>query len=123
MPAHDHSLYGEPDLVGIVEISPAALAQRLEAGDELQIIDVREPHEWEIANLAARGAILIPQNQVLDHLGELDTARDIVVMCRSGVRSATVIELLQKHGFQKLLNLQGGINAWATTVDPSLPTY
>ena len=107
----------------VAEISPRDLAARLEAGDDLQIIDVREPHEWDIANLGSRGAVLIPQNQILEHLGELDTAREIVVMCRTGVRSANVIELLQGHGYQKLLNLQGGINAWATAVDPTLPTY
>ncbi len=123
MPAHDHSLYGAPDTTAVPEIAPRELARRLAAGDTLQIIDVRESHEWDIANLAPLGAVLIPQNQILDHLGELDTAREIVVMCRSGVRSANVIQLLQQHGYKRLLNLQGGINAWAGSVDPSLPTY
>jgi adenylyltransferase/sulfurtransferase len=123
MPAHDHSLYGAKATAVVAEITPRELAARLETGEALQIIDVREPHEWEIANLGSRGAVLIPQNQILEHLGELDTARDIVVMCRTGVRSANVIELLRGHGYKKLLNLQGGINAWATAVDPSLPTY
>ena len=89
----------------------------------MQIVDVREPHEWEIANLADLGAVLIPQNDVLEHMGELDMARDIVVMCRSGVRSANVIRELQKHGFQRLLNLEGGINEWALEVDDRLPVY
>jgi adenylyltransferase/sulfurtransferase len=125
MPAHDRSMYGaaEDDGADVEQITPQALKQRLDAGDVLQIIDVREPHEWEIANLADLGAILIPQNDVLEHMGELDMARDIVVMCRSGVRSANVIRELQKHGFQRLLNLEGGINEWAQEVDGRLPVY
>jgi sulfur-carrier protein adenylyltransferase/sulfurtransferase len=125
MPAHDRSLYGavEDDGADVEQITPQALQQRLVAGDILQIIDVREPHEWEIANLANLGAILIPQNEILEHMGELDMTRDIVVMCRSGVRSANVIRELQKHGFQRLLNLEGGINEWAREVDGRLPVY
>jgi adenylyltransferase/sulfurtransferase len=125
MPAHDRSLYGAVEDGGedVDQITPQALKQRLAAGDILQIVDVREPHEWEIANLANLGAVLIPQGEILEHMGELDMTRDIIVMCRSGVRSANVIRELQKHGFQRLLNLEGGINEWAREVDERLPVY
>ncbi|MFN2137078.1 MAG: molybdopterin-synthase adenylyltransferase MoeB [Candidatus Promineifilaceae bacterium] len=125
VPAHDHSLYATADEsdADLREITPQELKRRLAAGESLQIVDVREPHEWQIANLENEGAILVPQGQVLNHLGELDMARDIVVMCRSGQRSAAVIRELQKHGFQRLYNLEGGINEWARTVDYSLPIY
>ncbi|MCA9976692.1 MAG: molybdenum cofactor biosynthesis protein MoeB, partial [Anaerolineales bacterium] len=69
------------------------------------------------------GATLIPKNKVLEHMGELDTATETVVYCRSGARSADAIRTLQQHGFKKLLNLAGGINRWAAEVDKSLPQY
>jgi len=122
MPAHDHSEFAT-DIVGVPAITPVALKQRLDAGDDLFILDVREPHEWEISNLADLGAVLIPKGQVLEHLGELDTAREIVVQCKTGGRSADIVWLLQRHGFKKLLNLEGGINRWAVEVDTSLPVY
>ncbi|MCA9936642.1 MAG: hypothetical protein KC415_22055, partial [Anaerolineales bacterium] len=79
--------------------------------------------EWDIANLGSLGATLIPQKQVVARMGELDTAVETVVYCRSGARSADVIRTLQQHGFKKLLNLEGGINRWAAEVDGSLPRY
>lgn len=124
MPAHDRSMYVTSENGDTVpQISPKQLKARLDAGDELFILDVREPHEWEISNLAPLGAVLIPKGQVLDRMGELDTAREMVVQCRSGARSADVIRDLRQHGFQKLWNLDGGINRWAKEVDHSLPTY
>ena len=125
MPAHDRSMYITADDNGteVPQITPMELKSRLDGGDVLQIVDVREAHEWEISNLGNLGAFLVPQNEILDHMGELDLTRDIVVMCRSGVRSADVIHQLQKHGFQRLLNLEGGINEWAREVDHSLPVY
>jgi len=122
MPAHDHSEFATA-VAGVPAITPIELKQRLDAGDDLFILDVREPHEWEISNLAALGAVLIPKGQVLEHLGELDTAREIVVQCKTGGRSADIVGLLQRHGFKKLLNLEGGINRWAVEVDASLPVY
>jgi adenylyltransferase/sulfurtransferase len=74
------------------------------------ILDVREPHEWEISNLSHLDAMLIPMGQVLERMGELDTAQEIVVQCRTGVRSAEIVYLLQQHGFSKLYYLDGGIN-------------
>lgn len=123
-PAHDRSMYFSGDNGQEVEqITPLELSQRLEKGENLHILDVREPVEWDISNLSHLGAVLIPQGQVLERMGELDTAAEIVVQCRSGVRSANIILQLKKHGFRKLLNLEGGINRWAAEVDPSLPRY
>ncbi len=126
MPAHDRSLYtagqnGQSEEVP--EISPAALQARLERGEQLFILDVREPHEWDISNLGHLGAVLIPKGQILERMGELDTATEMIVHCRTGARSADVIRQLRQHGFNKMLNLAGGINLWAEEVDDSLPTY
>ncbi len=123
MPAHDHSEYATETNGSVATITPRELKQRLDAGEEIMLLDVREPHEWEISNLGTVGAVLIPKNEILDHLGELDTAREIVVHCKVGGRSADVIHELQKHGYRKLVNLTGGINQWARDVDPSLPIY
>ena len=123
MPAHDHSEFAAHSNGGTPTITPAELRQRLAAGDDLLIVDVREPHEWEISNLGSLGARLIPKGQILEHLGELDTAREIVVHCKTGARSADVIWELKRHGYKKMFNLEGGINRWAREIDPSLPTY
>ena len=126
MPAHDRSEFtasenGHSDEVP--QITPQALKARLDKGDNLFILDVREPHEWDISNLSSLGAVLIPKGQVVERMGELDTAQEMVVQCRSGARSADVIRQLRNYGFQKMWNLDGGINRWAKEVDDSLPTY
>jgi adenylyltransferase/sulfurtransferase len=125
VPAHDHSLYlaDQVEGIGVPQITPLELKMRLNQGDDLIIVDVREAHEWDISNLESLGAILIPQGQVIERMGELDTAREIIVQCRTGARSAAVVSELQKHGFKKLFNLDGGINRWALEVDASLPVY
>ncbi|HEX6387121.1 MAG TPA: molybdopterin-synthase adenylyltransferase MoeB [Anaerolineae bacterium] len=124
MPAHDRSLYQtSANGDAVPGITPAELKARLEAGDDLFILDVREPHEWDISNLAHLGAVLIPKGAVVNRMGELDTAREMIVHCRTGVRSADVIRQLQQHGFKKMWNLEGGINRWAEEVEPSLPKY
>lgn len=127
MPAHDHSEFSVVEAEGhdaeVRQMSPQVLQERLEAGDELVILDVREPHEWEISNLAHIGGFLIPKGNVLEQMGQLDTASEMVVHCRSGARSADVIRELQQHGFKKLWNLDGGINRWAKEVEPTIPTY
>ncbi len=125
VPAHDNSLYlaDAETGSGVPQMSPAELKARLDQGEDLLIIDVRERHEWEISNLKPLGAVLIPQGQILNRMGELDTAREIVVQCRTGQRSAAVITDLQAHGFKKLHNLDGGINRWAREIDQSLPIY
>ncbi|MBE2202568.1 MAG: molybdopterin-synthase adenylyltransferase MoeB [Anaerolinea sp.] len=124
VPAHDHSLY-QTAVAGetVPTITPQELHARLQRGDRLRLVDVREPHEWDIANLGHLGATLIPKNKVLEQMGELDTATETVVYCRSGARSADAIRTLQQHGFKKLLNLTGGINRWAAEVEHALPQY
>ncbi len=125
MPAHDHSLYAaeESDNGSVRQMSPQELKSRLDAGENLVILDVRERHEWDISNLSHLGAKLIPKAEVIARMGELDTAQEMIVQCRTGVRSAAVIRELQQHGFKKLWNLDGGINRWAKEVEQALPVY
>ena len=124
MPAHDRSLYQASTNGDTVPgITPRELKDRLAAGDDLIILDVRDPHEWDISNLSHLGALLIPKSDVVNRMGELDTAREIIVHCRTGARSADIIRQLQQHGFKKMWNLEGGINRWAEEVEPSLPKY
>lgn len=127
MPAHDHSTYNngvvEESDVEVRQMSVQTLKSRLDAGDNLVIVDVREPHEWEISNLEKYGSFLIPKGKVADRVGELDKTAEIVVQCRSGGRSADVIRQLTPLGFTNLWNLDGGINEWAKEVDPALPIY
>jgi adenylyltransferase/sulfurtransferase len=104
------------------EITATELKQRLERGDDLQIIDVREPGEYEIARLP--NTKLIPLAQVSNRMNEIDASRETVVHCKGGVRSAKAIAALQQAGFEgKLLNLKGGITAWSDEVDPSVAKY
>jgi adenylyltransferase/sulfurtransferase len=103
------------------EITARELRRRLDAGEDLELIDVREPHERAICRIG--GARLIPLGSLAEHLRELDPARTTVLHCRSGVRSARALILLRQAGFRRVLNLRGGILAWARDVDPSLPTY
>ena len=105
------------------EITPAELKERLDRGDALTIVDVREPHEWEIANLEPYGARLIPMREIEARLGELDRDTEIVLHCKTGGRSAIVLRQLREAGYTRLWNLKGGILAWAEEVDPSLPKY
>jgi adenylyltransferase/sulfurtransferase len=107
----------------VPEITPAELKARLDRGDSLTIVDVREPFEWDISNLAAHGARLIPMGELPGRLDEIDPADEVIVQCRSGHRSANVVQFLQANGYTRVLNLAGGINAWAGEVDPSLRTY
>jgi sulfur-carrier protein adenylyltransferase/sulfurtransferase len=118
VPGHDQEGSGLP---AEWEIEPAEVSQRLAAGEALRLVDVREPHELEISCIA--GADLIPLGQLASRLHELDSAREMVVFCKSGTRSARALELLAGAGFRKVKNLRGGINAWAAQVDPSLPVY
>lgn len=107
----------------IPEITPAELKARLDRGDRLQIIDVREPFEWEIANLGELGARLLPLGQLPEWVDQLDRESEIVLQCRSGGRSAKALRQLREAGFDRLLNLKGGILAWADEVDPSIQKY
>jgi sulfur-carrier protein adenylyltransferase/sulfurtransferase len=104
------------------EITATELKRRLDAGEDLQIVDVREPNEYAYARIP--NTVHIPLGQVLSRMGEIDPSRETVVHCKGGVRSARAIEALQRAGFQgKLINLAGGITAWSNDVDPSVPKY
>ena len=104
------------------EITATELKERIDRGDDLQIIDVREPNEYDIARIP--NAALIPLGQVTQRMGEIDESRETVVHCKGGVRSARAIEALTRSGFKgKLVNLKGGIAAWSNDVDPSVPKY
>jgi len=102
------------------EIAPRELKARLDRGDDLFILDVREPHEFQICNL---GGHLIPLGELSRRVNELDSSREIVAHCRSGKRSAEAVEFLRSAGFRKVLNLKGGILAWSDEVDASVPKY
>jgi len=109
------------DSDGVAEITPLELAARLRDGADLDLIDVREPSEWEVARLP--GARLVPLGTLAASLATLDSAREIVVMCRSGQRSANAARQLQAAGFRKVRNLAGGILRWSAEVDPTVPRY
>ncbi len=105
----------------IPEISPTELAARLTRGDDFDLIDVREPYEAQIASIA--GARLIPLGGISAAFDTLDRSRDIVVMCRSGKRSADAAQQLKAAGFAHVTNLTGGILRWSDDVDPRIPKY
>jgi molybdopterin/thiamine biosynthesis adenylyltransferase/rhodanese-related sulfurtransferase len=102
------------------EMQVEELKQRLDRGDDLFILDVREQHEYQICNI---GGHLIPLGDLPRRVNELDTSKEIVAHCRSGVRSAKAVNFLRQAGFKKVHNLAGGILAWADRVDPSMPKY
>jgi molybdopterin/thiamine biosynthesis adenylyltransferase/rhodanese-related sulfurtransferase len=106
--------------VQVPEITPRELKARLERGDDLFILDVREPHEYQICNLKGH---LIPLGELPRRVHELDSSREIIAHCRSGKRSADAVDFLRKAGFRKILNLKGGILAWSDEVDPAVPKY
>src|SRR2546423_1307429 len=106
--------------VVVPEIAPRELKARLDRGDDLFILDVREPHEYQICNLQGH---LLPLGELTRRVHELDSSREIVAHCRSGKRSAEAVDFLRKAGFRKILNLKGGILAWSDEVDPSVPKY
>ena len=110
----------KPVETGIPEMQVEELKRRLDAGDDLFVLDVREPHEYQICNI---GGHLIPLGDLPKRVNELDSSREIVAHCRSGVRSAKAVGFLQQAGFKKVHNLAGGILAWADRVDPKLPKY
>jgi len=108
-----------PDLK-VPEMTPRELKARLDRGEHLFILDVREPHEYQICNL---GGHLIPLGELPRRVHELDSSREIVAHCRSGKRSAEAVDFLSKAGFRKIVNLKGGILAWSDEVDASVPKY
>lgn len=106
----------------IEEISATELKRRMDAGDDIQLIDVRQPDENAFANIA--GAKLIPLGQIVARMNEIDDTRETVIHCKMGGRSAQAIQALERAGFKgKLKNLKGGITAWSNEVDPTVPKY
>ena len=105
----------------VPEITPAELAAKRARGDDFDLIDVREPYELRIASIP--DARLIPLGTLIEELPTLDSAREIVVMCRSGQRSAKAVKQLQAAGFRKVWNLAGGILRWSDDVDPTVQKY
>jgi adenylyltransferase/sulfurtransferase len=103
------------------EIGAQELHEMQQRGDDFVLVDVREPHEWEIARIP--GAQLIPLGSLPARLSELDTSRPIVLQCHVGQRSMRALEFLHQAGYRKLKNLRGGIDAWSRLVDPTVPRY
>jgi adenylyltransferase/sulfurtransferase len=114
-----HAAPSEPKLE---EITATELNARRLRGDRIQIIDVREPHEFDIAKIP--GTKLIPLNHVVTRMNEIDPEVETIVHCKGGVRSAKAIQALKRAGFSgRLINLKGGITAWSEDVDPRVPKY
>ena len=105
------------------EITVEELKARLDRGDRPTLLDVREPFEWNIVNFGEYGAKMIPLKELPGRTGELDATQELIVYCRSGSRSAHAAEYLRAQGFSNVLNLKGGVRAWAEEIDPSAPTY
>jgi adenylyltransferase/sulfurtransferase len=106
----------------IEEISAVDLKRRMDEGNDIQLIDVRQPEEYAVAKI--EGAKLIPLGELMNRLKELDPNRETVIHCKTGIRSARAVELLSQRGFAgSLKNLKGGITAWSNEVDPTVPKY
>lgn len=103
------------------EVTVQELKRMRENNESFQLIDVREPHEAEIASI---GGDLIPMGNIITESDKIAKDKPVIIHCRSGARSASVILALEKqHGFTNLFNLKGGILAWSKEIDPSMPTY
>ncbi|MGC4000029.1 MAG: molybdopterin-synthase adenylyltransferase MoeB [Anaeromyxobacter sp.] len=105
----------------IPTLTPTELAARLERHDDLDLVDVREPDEWDLARI--EGARLLPLSTFPEAIASLHPGRELVVYCHAGVRSARAVRQLQAAGFGKVWNLAGGIQRWSEDVDPSVPMY
>ena len=111
---------GEEKTMSVPEIRPEELKQRLDAGENLFLLDVRNDFEYETSNI---GGHLIPLAQLPERVHELDASREIVAICKMGPRGAKAVQLLHKAGFTKVRNLTGGIHAWSDRVDRSVQKY
>ncbi len=105
---------------GVPQITVKELKRRIDAGEEVYILDVREPWEYKIAQI---GGKLIPQNEVPQRLAEIDREREVIVHCQAGVRSQRIAEFLKQQGYPRVANLAGGIRAWSEEIDPKVPKY
>jgi len=115
-----HSPQKEETIDVATEITVKELKARLDRGEDIFILDVREPHEYEVVNI---GGYLIPLSDLSKRISELDPSKEIVVHCKMGARSARAAEFLRKNGFRRVRNLIGGIDEWVDEIDPSLPRY
>jgi adenylyltransferase/sulfurtransferase len=106
--------------VGVTEIQATELKQRLDAGENLFLLDVRDESEYEISNI---GGTLIPLAELPERVNELDSSREIITVCKMGPRGARAVQLLRKSGFTRVSNLTGGIHAWSERVDRSVRKY
>ena len=102
------------------EVQPEELKRRMDAGEDIYVLDVREPHEYQICNIKGH---LIPLGDLPTRVHELDSSRETIVHCKSGMRSAKAVEFLRQSGFKRVSNLAGGILAWAEKIDTTLPKY
>jgi adenylyltransferase/sulfurtransferase len=103
------------------EITVQELKALQDSGADYQLIDVREPHEFEFCNLNGE---LIPQAEIPHNVDKIDRSKQVILHCRSGARSGNMVLWLEKnHGFENLYNLKGGILAWSKEIDPSVPQY
>src|SRR5215207_9260353 len=110
------------EILMIEEISATDLKRRMDAGEDIQLIDVRQPEEWSFARI--EGAKLIPLGELLNRMSEIDENRETVLHCKAGMRSARGVEALQRAGFKgEIKNLKGGITAWSNEVDPAVLKY
>ena len=105
---------------GVPQITVKELKRRIDAGEDVQLIDVREPYEYQIAQI---GGKLIPQNDVPQRLAEIDRDREVVVHCKSGGRSQRIAEFLMQSGYPRVVNVAGGILAWSDEIDPKVQKY
>ena len=107
----------------VPEITPIELKARLDAGDVLVLVDVREPREVEIADLPDHGQTLIPTDEFVGRFREIDPESELVIYCRTGSRSEWAAAILLQSGYERVLNLRGGVLGWRAEVDPSLTAY
>ena len=120
---HNQSIVPESMSNPAPAITVTELKERLDNGERVTIIDVREPYEWDISNLEEYGAKLIPMGELRDRLDEVKPDVDTVFQCRSGNRSGQVVSYLRKRGYDRVWNLEGGILAWSDQVDSSKTKY
>lgn len=106
----------------VAELTPREFLDRRERGEDMTLLDVREDWEVELARVPTH-TVHIPIGEISDRVAELDPKKEIVVICRSGGRSAQVAQFLERQGFGKVFNLAGGILAWSRVIDPRIPQY
>lgn len=103
------------------DVDARSVKERIDRGERIVLLDVREPAEWDIA--AIEGSIFIPLSRLEQEMEKLDRSASIVALCHHGLRSLKAVELLKSAGFERVENLRGGIDAWAAEIDPSLSRY